>query len=72
LVSWIYFCIFLAFVVLGCYFNLTYAENAVNNKDKRRTIHNINFVAAGDFGCGDEPNRTIEGMIKKDPEIVIA
>lgn len=34
--------------------------------------HEFSFVAAGDFGCGDEPNRTIEAMIKKDPELVIA
>jgi hypothetical protein len=33
---------------------------------------NFNFVTAGDFGCGDEPNKTINGMIKKNPELVIA
>jgi hypothetical protein len=48
---------------------LAYAENEDKPKDN---IQDFNFVAAGDFGCGDEPNRTIEGMIKKDPEIVIA
>jgi Calcineurin-like phosphoesterase len=32
----------------------------------------FNFVAAGDFGCGDEPNRTVSGMMKKNPEILIA
>ncbi|HSA73759.1 MAG TPA: hypothetical protein VLD84_07385 [Nitrososphaeraceae archaeon] len=37
-----------------------------------QNIQKFNFVTAGDFGCGDETNRTIEGMIKKDPEIVIA
>ena len=58
--------------MLGCYYNLTYAENASNIKDKPEKLHYFNFVAAGDFGCGDEPNRTIEGMIEKDPEIVIA
>ena len=58
--------------MLGCYYNLTYAEDSDKTKDKPETIQNFNFVAAGDFGCGDEPNRTIEGMIKKDPEIVIA
>jgi hypothetical protein len=35
-------------------------------------VQKFNFVAAGDFGCGDEPNRTIEGMIKKSPELTIA
>jgi predicted MPP superfamily phosphohydrolase len=72
LVTGIYFCIILAFVVLGCYYNLTYAENSDKTKDKPEKIHDFNFVAAGDFGCGDEPNRTIDGMINKDPEIVIA
>ena len=35
-------------------------------------VQKFNFVTAGDFGCGAEPNSTIEGMRKKDPEIVIA
>jgi hypothetical protein len=42
-----------------------------HNSDSKITSE-FNFVAAGDFGCGDEPNRTIEGMKMKDPEIVIA
>ena len=33
---------------------------------------NFNFVAAGDFGCGLESNKTINGMIEKNPELVIA
>jgi hypothetical protein len=32
----------------------------------------FNFVTAGDFGCGYESYKTIEGMITKDPELVIA
>lgn len=72
MVACIYFCIILAFIMLGYNYNLTYAESAGKTIDKPETIQNFNFVAAGDFGCGDEPNRTIEGMIKKDPEIVIA
>ncbi|HZA71189.1 MAG TPA: metallophosphoesterase [Nitrososphaeraceae archaeon] len=40
--------------------------------DHRQSSKEFNFVAAGDFGCGYEPNKTIEGMISKDPEIVIA
>ena len=66
------FCFIFAFVILGCYYNLTYAENSDKTRDKPEKIQDFNFVAAGDFGCGDEPNRTIGGMIKKDPEIVIA
>jgi hypothetical protein len=31
----------------------------------------FNFVTAGDFGCGDESNSTINGMIKENPELVI-
>ncbi|MDP9305312.1 MAG: metallophosphoesterase, partial [Thermoproteota archaeon] len=51
---------------------MTHAENSDKTKDKPEKNQGFNFVAAGDFGCGDEPNRTIEGMINKDPEIVIA
>ena len=58
--------------MLGCYYNLTYAENSDKTRDKPVKIQDFNFVAAGDFGCGDEPNRTIGGMTKMDPEIVIA
>ena len=32
----------------------------------------FNFVAAGDFGCGDEADKTIQAMTKKGPELVIA
>ena len=32
----------------------------------------FSFVAAGDFGCGAEANRTITNMVKKNPEIVLA
>ena len=57
------------FVMLGCFYNFVYAETEDRTKDN---IQDFNFVAAGDFGCGDEPNRTIAGMTKEDPEIVIA
>ena len=70
--AYIRFCIILALVILGCYYNLTYAEISDKSRDKPEKIQGFNFVAAGDFGCGDEPNRTIEGMTKMDPEIVIA
>ncbi|HEY7226965.1 MAG TPA: metallophosphoesterase [Nitrososphaeraceae archaeon] len=36
-----------------------------------KRFQKFNFVTAGDFGCGDEPNRTIDGMKKKNPELVI-
>lgn|SRR5437867_108547 len=35
-------------------------------------MQKFNFVAAGDFGCGDEPNRTIDGIVRKNPHIVLA
>ncbi|GEM_PF-1089963 len=51
---------------------LNYSESKDNIESKRGNIKNFNFVAAGDFGCGDEPNRTVVGMIKKNPELVLA
>jgi hypothetical protein len=37
-----------------------------------KMLKNFNFAAAGDFGCGDEPNRTVRAMMEKNPEIVLA
>ena len=37
-----------------------------------KNFQKFNFVTAGDFGCGDEPNRTIEGMVKKSPALTLA
>lgn len=51
-------------------FGDTYPDD--NKQLDPKDIQKFNFVAAGDFGCGDEPNRTIEGMIKKNPDFVIA
>ena len=31
----------------------------------------FNFVAAGDFGCGGNPERTVSNMLTKDPELVL-
>ncbi|HXV89553.1 MAG TPA: hypothetical protein VD710_10760 [Nitrososphaeraceae archaeon] len=31
----------------------------------------FNFVAAGDFGCGKNANRTITNMLLREPEVVI-
>jgi hypothetical protein len=31
----------------------------------------FNFVAAGDFGCGKNANRTITNMLAREPEVVI-
>jgi predicted MPP superfamily phosphohydrolase len=64
------FC-FISFL-LSCMYFLCYAEGEEDDPFKSKNFQKFNFVTAGDFGCGDEPNRTIEGMIKKNPELVIA
>jgi predicted phosphodiesterase len=64
------FC-FIFFLLSSLYF-LYYAEGVEDDPFKSKNFQKFNFVTAGDFGCGDEPNRTIDGMIKKNPELVIA
>ena len=48
----------------------TFAEE--NHTSTPKMLKKFNFAAAGDFGCGDEPNRTVRAMMEKNPEIVIA
>ena len=60
------------FFLLSCLYFLCYAEGVKDDPFKSKNFQNFNFVTAGDFGCGDEPNRTIEGMIKKSPALTIA
>lgn len=46
------------------------AENDVFNQPKSnlaQSIPDFNFVAAGDYGCGDNARRTINNMINKKP-----
>ena len=62
------FC-FIFFLFSSLYF-IGYADSAEDPFMLVRS-QKFNFVTAGDFGCGDEPNRTIDGMIKKNPELVI-
>ena len=64
------FC-FIFFLLSGLYF-LCYAGSVEDDPFKSKNFQKFNFVTAGDFGCGDEPNRTIDGMIKKNPELFIA
>ena len=64
------FC-FTFFLLSGLYF-LCYAEGVEDDPFKSNYFQKLNFVAAGDFGCGDEPNSTIDGMIKKNPELTLA
>jgi Calcineurin-like phosphoesterase len=60
------------FFLLSCLYLLCYAEGVEDDPFKSKNLQKFNFVTAGDFGCGDEPNRTIDGMIKKNPELFIA
>jgi hypothetical protein len=64
------FC-FISFL-LSCMYFLCYAEGEEDDPFKSKNYQKFNFVTAGDFGCGDEPNRTIKGMIQKSPELTIA
>jgi hypothetical protein len=63
-------CFIILITFSGQYFVPT--SYAQDNNEARQKFQNFNFVAAGDFGCGDEPNRTFEGMIKKNPELTLA
>ncbi|CAN5518286.1 hypothetical protein BH18THE1_BH18THE1_03530 [soil metagenome] len=60
----------IALLLLFCS-SIQFIRGTVQNNDEQNT-QKFNFVAAGDFGCGDETNKTIEGMIKKNPKFVIA
>jgi hypothetical protein len=64
------FC-FTYFLLSGLYL-LCYGDGVEDDPFKSKDFQKFNFVAAGDFGCGDEPNRTIDGMFKKSPELTIA
>ena len=67
-----YFYILCAFAILGYFYNYVNAESEGGTKDRLEIADNFNFVVAGDFGCGDSPNKTVEGMVKTNPEIFIA
>jgi hypothetical protein len=60
------------FFLLSCLYFLCYAEGVEDDPLNSKNFQKFNFVTAGDFGCGDESNRTIDGMTKKNPELVIA
>ena len=49
---------------IGIFVARTFGAAQANQSD-------FNFVAAGDFGCGKNANRTITNMIIKEPELVI-
>ena len=58
------------FFLFSSLYLISYADSAGDPFMSKR-FQKFSFVTAGDFGCGDEPNRTIDGMIKKNPELVI-
>ena len=45
---------------------------AYDNTNVGSKLNEFNFAVAGDFGCGDEANKTIETMVSKKPELVLA
>ena len=49
---------------IGIFVTHTFAAAQTNQSD-------FNFVAAGDFGCGKNANRTITNMLTREPEVVI-
>jgi calcineurin-like phosphoesterase family protein len=64
----------LAFCFIFFLFSSLYLIGYANSDEDpfmSNRFQKFNFVTAGDFGCGDEPNRTIEGMKEKNPELVI-
>jgi Calcineurin-like phosphoesterase len=48
----------------GIFEKYTFGTAETNESD-------FNFVAAGDFGCGKNANRTITNMLLREPEVVI-
>ncbi len=58
--------VFLSFGLstVGIFVTLTFGAAETNQSD-------FNFVAAGDFGCGRNANRTITNMLAQEPELVI-
>jgi len=58
--------VFLSFGLstVGIFVTLTFGAAETNQSD-------FNFVAAGDFGCGRNANRTITNMLAEEPELVI-
>jgi predicted MPP superfamily phosphohydrolase len=51
---------------------LSYNKSEASNETDTTKGQQFNFVAAGDFSCSAEANRTVTDMVKKNPEIVLA
>ncbi len=52
--------------------NLSSNSGELLDKSSIRHLPDFNFVSAGDFGCGDIANQTVNRMLEKKPELVIA
>ncbi|MDW0249015.1 MAG: hypothetical protein QN702_05255, partial [Nitrososphaeraceae archaeon] len=52
------------FSTFTIFVNYAFGTAQANNSE-------FNFVAAGDFGCGKNANRTITNMLLRQPEVVI-
>lgn len=64
------FCfIFFCSLSIGNVLYSTYAENSSQLNESQ--FGKFNFVAAGDYGCDSNANRTITNMVAKEPEVVI-
>src|SRR5687768_7433324 len=62
--STIFFVLSLLLVIMvPCLFN--------NDNKYAFGSNNFNFAAAGDFGCNDNTNDTMENIVGKDPELVL-
>jgi Calcineurin-like phosphoesterase len=55
----------IGFSTFTIFVNYAFGTAQANNSE-------FNFVAAGDFGCGKNANRTITNMLLRQPEVVIA
>jgi len=51
---------------------LSHTQSEGSNELDTSEEQQFNFVASGDFGCSDESKRTVQGMVEKDPEFVLA
>src|SRR5437867_12966617 len=66
-VRWIICCLFILLVVISSGIFLLYPSSPAHAQRP-----DINIVAAGDWGCGTQANRTVDSIIKKQPEVVLA
>ena len=70
----LFFISFLVFIIATSLLLFADGSTSENYRSESRSedFKNFNLVAAGDFGCTKEAKQTIQGMMNKDPELVIA